>query len=183
MVIALGDTPPETTWPVAKAVYGDEALRPALSDAEARALAGEPSDKHKELFDLRAQVKGDDVASRAILVEIARRTGARAIVLVSRVDQNPEVRVWDAAEDRVEATRHRREASGWEPLVGVLHGKYASKASKPATDPAPAGSAPLTKSPWFWGAIGVVLAGGVAAWALTRNDGDTRPVRIEWGAR
>lgn len=182
-MVALGDTPPETTWPVAKAIYADAALRPVLSDAEARALAGEPSEKHKELFDLRAQVKGDDVASRAILAEIARRTGARAIVLVAVVDQNPEVRVWDAAEDRVEATRHRREASGWEPLVGVLHGKYAAKTASSAAEPTPATSTPLTKSPWFWGALGVVLAGGVAAWALTRNDGDTRPVRIEWGAR
>jgi hypothetical protein len=180
VVIAVSTTPPETTWPVAKAIYGDETLRPKLSDAEARALAGEPSDKHKELFELRAQVKGDDVASRAILAEIARRTGARAIVLVTVVEGNTEVRVWDAAEDAVSATRHRKEASGWEPFVGVLHAKYAASVPKSADAPASPSSSSITKSPWFWGAIGVAIASGVAVWALTRNDSDGRPVRMEW---
>jgi hypothetical protein len=183
VVIALGATPPEATWPVAKAIYGDEALRPKLSDGEARALAGEPSDQHKELFELRAQVKGDDVASRAILTEIARRTGARAVVLVAVVDGVTEVRVWDAADGAVGASRHRKEASGWEPLVGVLHGKYGVVVAKAADSPAPSGNSSIAKSPWFWGALGVVVAGGVAVWALTRNDGDARPVRLEWGNR
>lgn len=181
VVVALGDTPTDVTWPVAKAIYADDALRPVLGDADARALAGDPTEKSRELAELRLKVTGEDVASRAILAEIARRTGARAIAIVRVVDGSAEVRVWDAASDSVGSTRHRKEASGWEPFVGNLRARYGIEPEKPR-DPSSSKSS-LTSSPWFWGALGVAVAGGVAVWAVTRDNGEPRPVRIEWGAR
>lgn len=177
VVIASAAAPAEAVWPIAKAIYADTVLRPKLSDAEARALAGEPSDSHKELFELRAKVTADDAPSRAILAEIARRTGARAIAVVFVVDGQPEVRVWDAADERFAATRHRREASGWEPLASGLHTKVAAK--KPI-EPGPAPASSFTRSPWFWGALGAAVVAGVAVWALTSDDGGARPVVVQW---
>jgi len=187
LVLAAPDTHTDASWPVAQAVYGDAALRPSIADAEARALAGDIVDdkataRVRELAELRAKVKGDDAASRAILAELARRTGARAIAIVSTVDGATEVRVWDAADDAVGSTRYRREASGWQPLVGTLRTRYAPQKVEPAPAPAKQGKS-FVESPWFWAALGAAAAGGVAVYLLTRDNEEPRPVRVDWGSR
>lgn len=187
IVLAAAGTSSELAWPVAQAVYGDEALRPKLVDAEARVLAGEAPKEGattsvKELAELRAQVKGDDAASRAMLREIARRTGARAIAIVGIADGVAEVRVWDAAGESVEGTRHRREASGWAPFVGSLHTRYAP----PPALPQPKEKGPEKKggafyeNPWFWVAVGGAAAAGVVVFAVTRDDTSPAPVILQW---
>ncbi|MGZ6084325.1 MAG: hypothetical protein ACXWUE_12710 [Polyangiales bacterium] len=195
-VVGIGESPSDAAWPVALAIYGDAALRPKLSDAAARALAGEtdpnaPADA-KELAALRAQVKGDDPASRVLLAEIARRASVRAVVLVFPAPDADaiEVRVYDAADDAVSSTRHRREKGSWSPLATVLSAKYAAKPVLPATSPpAPKKEEPkggtFLSSPWFWGALGAAAAAGVAAYLITRDNGstDAPPVRIEWGKK
>jgi hypothetical protein len=195
-VVGVGESPSDAAWPVALAIYGDSALRPKLSDPAARALAGEtdanaPADA-KELAQLRAQVKGDDPASRVLLAEIARRASVRAVVLVfPATDPDAiEVRVYDAADDAVSSTRHRREKGSWSPLATVLNAKYATKPVVPATSPVPPKKdepkgGTFLSSPWFWGALGAAAAAGLTAYLLSRDNGstDAPPVRIEWGKK
>jgi hypothetical protein len=200
VVLAIGDAS-DAAWPVALAVYGDGSLRPKIADADARALAGAEPAKDapkgtRELSELRAQVKGDDAASRLLLAEIARRTAALAVVLVfPKSDAAPaQARVYDAADGAVEATLHRESASGgWSGLLGTLRGRYArtpvdasANATTTATDPKAAAAKPssggsILKSPWFWGAIGAAVLGGVViAVAARGGDAQTSTMRVEW---
>lgn len=186
VVLAAAGAASDLAWPVAQAVYGDEELRPKIVDAEARVLAGEAPKEGataaiRDLAELRAQVKGDDAASRAILGEIARRTNARAIAVVTVTDGVAEVRVWDAASNELEGTRHRREASGWSPFVGGLHTRYG--APKPVEDkpkPAEKKGGSFLENPWFWLALGGAAVAGVTVYAATRNDSSPAPVILQW---
>lgn len=184
VVLAAPGTKAELVWPVAQAVYGDEALRPKIADAEARVLAGEPPKEGaptfvRELAELRAQFKGDDAASRAMLAEIARRTGARAIAVVSESEGAAEVRVWDAAGEGLEGTRHRREASGWSPLTSNLHGRFAA-APQPTPAPEPSKKGGFLENPWFWGAVGAAVLAGVVVYAATQSSSAPAPVVVRW---
>jgi hypothetical protein len=194
VVIGVGENASDAAWPVALAIYGDASLRPKLSDAAARALAGENDDKApadvKELGSLRAQVKGDDPASRVLVAEIARRASARAVVLVfTAADADAvEARVYDAADDAVSSTRYRREKGSWSPFASTLAARYAAKPkTAPVQTPAPkpkdeAKGGTFLSSPWFWGALGAAAAAGLAAYVLTRDNSDpAQPVRVQWG--
>ncbi|MBL8719323.1 MAG: hypothetical protein JNL79_25275 [Myxococcales bacterium] len=198
VVVAMGSTPTDATWPIALAVYGVAGLRPTLTDRGARVLAGEPvlegdPEPVKDLAALRAKVENDDAPSRAMLSEIARRTRCAALVVVTRSDAVVEARVFDAKEDRLEATRHRAETKGapWQPLTAVLETRYAPpppvvKKEEPKPMPvAPTPEAkPFYKSPWFWGALGTAAAAGVGAWLLTRNQGDSAgTAHVEWATK
>jgi hypothetical protein len=210
-VIAIGADAADAAWPVALAVYGDEALLPRIDDRDARALAGAEPPKDapkatKELAELRAQVRGDDTASRLLLKEIARRVGALGLVLVfPKTEATPaEARLYDAADDVVEPTLHRETTSGgWSGLVTTLRARYAKSASSPANGAtstptatpsggesksiAPAkpskSSGSVLGSPWFWGAIGVAVLGAVVVGVAAKGSDSTgtSPVRVEWG--
>ncbi len=199
-VIAIGDGAADATWPVALAIYGEASLRPRIEDRDARALAGGqlPKDAPKataELAELRAQVRGDDTASRLLLKEIARRTAAVALVLVwPKTDAKPtEARIYDAAGDVVEPTLHREGTAGWDALVGTLRGRYAkvepattptttSTATTPGKDGSSGKGSSVLKSPWFWGAVALAVAGAVV-WAATSSRGSAQAtgLRVEWG--
>ncbi|HEY2366166.1 MAG TPA: hypothetical protein VGH87_07270, partial [Polyangiaceae bacterium] len=64
LVVIATDGATDAAWPLARAVYGDEMLRPRdVDDAKARVLAGETGSADlAELAELRAGVKGDDAA-------------------------------------------------------------------------------------------------------------------------
>jgi hypothetical protein len=87
VVVALGGSM-DVAWPLARAVYAQPSLRPsAVDEASARVLCGEAPapDAPRAVRDLAetvAAIKGDDLPSRTLLAEIARRTGARAVVVV-----------------------------------------------------------------------------------------------------
>jgi hypothetical protein len=204
-VIAIGEGASDATWPVALAVYGDEALRPRLQDRDARVLAGaEPAKdapkETKELAELRAQVRGDDTASLLLLREIARRTSTAALVLVwpkSDAASPPtptQARLYDAADDSVDPSLHREGSAGWSALVTTLRGRYvkpdaapssasgATKGELPRASPAKGGSAILS-SPWFWGAVAVAVLGAVVMVASSKGSdpSSTGGLRIEWG--
>lgn len=204
VVLAVGEGGADAAWPVALAVYGDEALRPRLADRDARALAGEALAKDapketRELAELRAQVKGDDAASRLLLKEIARRTTALAVVLVfAPTDAAPaQARIYDAADDAIDATLHRAGTSGWGGLVATARGRYAARGATSGAGAngalaAPAKGTPggaraggeagsILRSPWFWGAIGAAVVGGaVIAFAASGSGAQTTTMRVEW---
>jgi hypothetical protein len=212
-VIAIGAGAADAAWPVALAVYGDEALRPRLQDRDARVLAGaEPAKdapkETRELAELRAQVRGDDAASRLLLKEIARRTATVALVLVwpkgdaleapAPAPVPVQARLYDAADDAVDPTLHREGTAGWSALVTTLRGRYVkpeggtttatgtpadAKGELPKAPPAKGGSTVLS-SPWFWGAIAAAVLGAVVLAASSAKGSDTSAangLRIEWG--
>ena len=208
-VLAIGEGAADATWPVALAVYGDEALRPRLSDRDARVLAGAepPKDAPKEtreLVELRAQVHGDDAASRLLLKEIARRTATVGLVLVwPKIDgATPlptQARLYDAADDAVDPSLHREGSAGWSALVTSLRGRYVKAGAGDAAagasvaggapikgepaKPAPSkGGSAILSSPWFWGAIATAVVGAVVLAATAGKDSTTSSgLRVEWG--
>jgi hypothetical protein len=219
VVIAVGGTTGEART-VAREIYRDPALRPPLADAEARVLIGEALPKGAstalaELSSLRARARAStDAADRAILAEIARRTRARAIALVlvtgdgatgdgatgdgatgepatdAAIDDGAEVRLYDAADDRLEATRHRAEQGGWSSLLDRARARFSTTAptttpaTAPVNTPTPSDAkkgGTFLSSPWFWGALGAAAAAAVAAWAISRDNAPSSSgVRIEW---
>lgn len=198
VVVGVGESSSDATWPVAAAVYANGAVRPRIVDREARVLAGAPPpegapDETKELSELRAKVTGDDAASRAMLKEIARRSGALAIVVVfpATKDATAYARVYDAVEDRLESTAHRAEKGDapWSPLVAALQSRYAAGTTTTTTPkPVPKApsdeSRPFYSSPWFWGAVGAAIGGSILIYAATRDSGNgPTPVRVDWGSK
>jgi hypothetical protein len=204
VVVGVGEGAADATWPVAGAVYGDAALRPKIEDRDARVLAGEAADAKapaptSELAALRAKVTGDDPASLAMLADVARRTGARAVVVVfpAHADDGgkapTQARLFDAADAHLEPTKYEADATRpttpWGALVDTLHARYAPKTGSPIVVPAPEekpekkDSGSFLSSAWFWGALGAAALMGGVVYALTRDNGQgtPAPVRIEWG--
>ena len=78
----------DAAWSLAREIYASAALKPeGLDDARARVLAGEAPapgapQPVRDLEQLRAAVKGDDIASRQILPAIAEQLHVRGIVVV-----------------------------------------------------------------------------------------------------
>lgn len=209
-VVAIGEGAADATWPVALAVYGDEALRPRLKDRDARVLAGAEPPKEapketQEFAELRAQVRGDDAASRLMLKEIARRTSTVALVLVwpksdasSTAPTPAQARLYDAADDTVDPSLHREGSAGWSALVTTLRGRYAKPDGAAASASAPStptkgelpkgtpgkGGSTILSSPWFWGAVAVAVLGAVVMVATSSSTSDTSSsggLRVEWG--
>jgi hypothetical protein len=99
LAVLATDGATDAAWPIARAVYGSELLRPpTVDDARARVLAGEPttSEELKELAEYRAGVKGDDVVSRQVLVALSEKLSLRGIVVVFAGD-TPKARLFDAS--------------------------------------------------------------------------------------
>ena len=184
LTVAAAGTPSSVAWPVAQALSEDADLRAKIDEPLARVLAGDApgegaSGQARELWELRGQIKGDDAASRVLLAEVGRRTAARAIALVLVVEGAAEVRIWDAATDTLESTRHRREGSGWSPLVGAVRARVLPRPD-PAPKPTPAAPKSTLQSPWFWGAIGAAVLAGVVAYAASQSGSAPAAVLVRW---
>lgn len=199
-VLGVGDSA-DATWPLAQAVYGSDALRPAaIDEAHARVLAGESPDPSaagevKELAELRQAVHGDDAASQALLKNIAERVHVRSVlVLFVSADAAPSARLFtadggfDAAiyqpDDGAGAVRGwsgtvrslSRSLTGAIPITNFSTSVVASAtpvapAVAPRSEPKPVSKA-FYLSPWFWGAIGAAAFGGLAVFLVTRDTSD-----------
>lgn len=100
VVVALGEGASEAARPLAHEVYRDAALRPAIDDATARVLCGEPaavtaSAALRELGELRRSIPpaGPDAATRRLLGALGDDLHARLVVSVVSVDGKPVARV------------------------------------------------------------------------------------------
>ena len=86
-VLGLGSSL-DAAWPLARAIYADASLRPAMLDeAHARVLVGEPpgdtgTAELRDLSDTRAAIHGDDAASRRLLSSIALALRVKGILVV-----------------------------------------------------------------------------------------------------
>jgi hypothetical protein len=93
VVVAVGEGATEAARPLAHEVYREEALRPGIDDATARALIGEPlakdakdaAPKLAEIAEIRASIarSGSDAAGRLLLASIGEGARARIVVTVS----------------------------------------------------------------------------------------------------
>ncbi len=199
----------EMAWPLAQAVYGAPSLRAAsIDETHARALCGEapppgaPADV-RDLSETVAALRGDDAPTRALLDGIARRLGARGLVVVS-VDPAhggatarvflEETATFDAAtyapdEPTPPGATGAGAATSWSAATQSLVRTFGrtpapvAQVSAPALathdgPPPPASSRQFYESAWFWGALGVAALVGGSVFFATRDSG-TPTIHLE----
>jgi hypothetical protein len=108
LVIAISDDASPAAKPLAREVYKDDALRPAVDEGTARVLTGEPapqdaSAKLRETAEIRAALpKAEgDAAARRLLASLGAEHKAVLVVAVSMDGERPIARVL-----RVESARY-----------------------------------------------------------------------------
>lgn len=197
VVVVATEGATDAAWPLARAVYADEMLRPReIDDAKARVLAGEAGAAElSELAELRAGVKGDDAASRQVLAALADKLRVVGIVVVFAGDpQNtmPSARLYDADTKAFDAARYAPEKGEWSGAVKSLERWYLPTAPPLVTavpkEPEPAKpkdkpkekSKSFYESPWFWAAIGAaLLIGGGVLIATNVQTSDTIHMQVK----
>jgi hypothetical protein len=157
----------DSAWPLARAVYADNALRPAWLDEEhARVLAGEPASPSAardlvELAQTRAAIHGDDAPSRQLLSSLCVSLHVLGAVVVESGHGGPEARVFVASTSSFDAASYAPDAPApstwgtagsslvWANTVGSLRRAYAAADAKTSgTAPAaPAFLAPVAPAP------------------------------------
>jgi hypothetical protein len=186
----------QAAWPLAQSVYASGALRPpSLDDAHARALCGEPPPPAapldvRDLFDTVAAIRGDDAPSRALLVDIAHRVGARALVVVRVDDGRATARVFLPEAGAFDAATYSPDEGPAIAWSGTTTALVRAFAKEPVTAPTPPLRAPALathegpkvenqpprkpafyESGWFWGAIAAAAFTGGAVYLATRDNG------------
>ncbi len=114
----------DAAWPLAQAVYSTPAIRPvAVDEVHARVLCGEaappasPGDV-RDLAETVAAIRGEDAASRAILVDMAHRLNVRALAVVHVEAGKPVARVFVAETQSFDAASYGPDAARGGDLVG-----------------------------------------------------------------
>lgn len=100
IVVAISDDASPAAKPLARDVYRDEALRPAVDEPTARVLTGEPapadaSPKLREVAEIRAgltKAEGD-AAARRLLASLGAEQHAVLVIAVSMTGDRPVARV------------------------------------------------------------------------------------------
>jgi len=192
VVVAEGAGTEDAARRLAYALYRTS-LRPAAVDERvARVLVGEPpaddasADVH-ELAELRAGVHGDDAASRQLLVAVARRTGARGVVLVR---EGPVARPFDATTGAFEPVTLQPDAGGgWSSAVAWLDRGTPAPAASSRRAPPPAlatsevpraASRPFYASPWLWAGVAGAVALGALFFVATSGGNEAGvPLRLD----
>jgi hypothetical protein len=192
----------DAAWPLAQSVYATAALRPgSVDEAHARVLCGEPAPPSspgdlRDLADTVAAVHGEDAASRAILADVARKLGVRALAVVHVEAGKPVARVFVAETQAFDAASYAPDppvgaTSTWSATTASLTRSFGGAATVPApVTPEPPMAAPplatheepaVTNTPpkpkafyesgWFWGALGAAAFAGGAVYFATRDNG------------
>ena len=193
VVVVATEGATDAAWPLARAIYADEMLRPReIDDAKARVLAGEAgSAELSELAELRAGVKGDDAASRQVLAALADKLRVVGVVVVFAGDP-PSARLYDADTKVFDAARYAPEKSDWSGAVKSLERWYLPsppplvtvvpkepEPTKPKDKPKEK-SKSFYESPWFWAAIGAaLLIGGGVLIATSVQTSDTIHMQVK----
>ncbi len=196
-VVALSREAAPAARSLARLVYGDAALRPAIDDSTAQVLVGEPLPEGAppalvQLAEVWAALPtaGSPTAERRLLAGLGSDVGAVLVVAVGvAADGSPAARVVRVAGAYDEPTvlqaaapDPQNSASGptWPGATKALRGlmpaplapkpEPAPKAPKPAEEPSF-----LPTSPWFWGPIAVVAAAGITVLAVSQASSSDRP--------
>ena len=180
----------DAAWSLATGVYGDPGLRPSLDERGARTLAGEAiaGKDLEELAELRAAVKGDDAASRQLLASIAEKLAVSAIVVVQvEGTGRTTARTFHADTKSFGAaifvgTRGETDVQ-WPGVIDALHAEFAPPPIPPPALPdkrkeEKGSGKPFYLSPWFWGAVGAAVLGGLAIFLATR-DAESDAIRLQ----
>ncbi|MCC6556545.1 MAG: hypothetical protein IT372_26600 [Polyangiaceae bacterium] len=100
VVVAVGEGAARAARALARGVYRDEGLRPALDDASAKVLAGGAPEESasaavKELAEVRGSVEraGSEVVARRLLASIGAQVRATLVIAVSMEGGRPVARV------------------------------------------------------------------------------------------
>jgi len=187
----------EAAWPLATAVYASPTLRPpTLDEARARVLCGEPPPPGappavRDLAETVAAVRGDDAPSRALLVDIARRVGVRALLVVHVDTGRPTARLFLPDAGAYDAAVYGPDEGSGRSWAGATQSLARGFGAPAGPLPPPLAAPPLathddiivTTTPpkpkafyekgWFWGAVGAAAFAGGAIFFATRDNGPT----------
>jgi hypothetical protein len=164
VVLGIGSSV-DVTWPLARSIYADGALRPpTLDEAHARVLVGEaPGDSGaaelRDLADTRAAVHGDDAASRRLLLSIALSLHVKGVVVVeagATPNARPSARVFVTTSSAYDPVHYDPDpappvtwgsgaaAASWTGAARALHRSFGDAPLPPP--PAPTPAAPPAKA-------------------------------------
>lgn len=209
-VVAIGAAH-DAAAPLARAVAGNPSLKASsVDEAKTNVLLGDaaPPSAPKELTELaelRAGVKGDDAASRQLLIAIAKRLGVRGLLVV---DATPSARLFLAESGEMDAARYAPDADASPPTWNAAVRSVARAVGvtvQVQPSPTPVATAPqrvviLTplmregpklenrpptarkfyESPWFWGALGAAaFAAGAVYFATRDSTSDTIHLQLQ----
>ncbi len=194
VVVAIGASS-EVAWSLAQAVYRSEA-RPAISESDARALAGDTEEtssaRSRSLAELRRAATGDDAPSRALYARILRDTGARQLAFVIRETSGGIVARIYRNDDTIDAEKYfpvgdPKDPASWSPVVTALLKRKAPVLATeaghaklvPSTPSDEASRArPFYASPWFWGGMAAAALTGGAIYLATRDE-SSGPIHLQ----
>jgi hypothetical protein len=187
----------DAAWPLARSLYADAALRPpSLDETHARVLCGEraPPGSDAELLGLTtsvAQAAGGDAGAGAVLADLGRRFGVRALIVVHVAEGRATARAFVSGRGAFESVVYLPDDATGQSWSAATRGLLMSFGSRP--DPAGASPGPPLPGPalamqsvpkgegphgrgkafylsgWFWGALGVALLAGGAVVLGTRD--------------
>lgn len=177
-MVAVGEGATEAARPLAHDVYREEALRPAVDDATARALIGEPLAKDAppklvEIAEIRASIagSGSDAAARRLLASLGEGARARIVVTVAMEGGRPVakvLRVETKAFENVElGATVETPAASQTPAAKIFRWPGAVVTLLPLASPAAAAEAKGPAAP---------SGNAAAATSKTTNDASAGPV-------
>ena len=209
IVLAMSDEAIPAARALAREVYAEDALRPAIDDATARVLAGEApppnaGPKLVEIADVRKAAQGapSDAVTKRLFTSLGDDLGAILVVPVTVRDHRPAARIVSVAKGAfepielsgaIEAQPDGSSRVTWSGVATILKGLV----PKPVATPSSSSSAPSStpagplapkkeeapssfwSSPWTWVGAGVVVAAGVVVFAVSQTQGDGGGLRMQ----